>query len=303
MIGATLGDIREYIESLATESGEYYLACARTGERPVPAADLYFRDRETARAAARATEQYRQTLRRYDPQLPCYDVIVCQRSTVRWGEAADGIACPPARPAGADDAADGQSPVEYCHTVASVLFETIASSPYDGVEDAVMETYFEAAEAIEHPDELCLQLLESMAAELDARLGVDDQARVLRAAASRLPTPADASDGDPLASTLADLEAVELLDRYAIEDCSIDLDADERVWTVRLDGYAPVDSDDRCVTLPLVVELFRRLSDRPLTVTPTGNLAEREPGAWRLTITTGGTVSDGLVCVTAGGRA
>jgi hypothetical protein len=78
MNGETLGDIRTHIEALAAESGEYYLVCSRYGDRPVPAADLSFEDRETAQKAARATERYRATLRQYDTRLPRYDIIVCQ---------------------------------------------------------------------------------------------------------------------------------------------------------------------------------------------------------------------------------
>ncbi|VTT87407.1 unknown [Halorubrum sp. DM2] len=78
MIGTTLLDIADHIESLAAADGEFSLVCARYGDRPVPAAGLRFDSRETARAAARATEQYRDALRRYDPQLPFYDVVVRQ---------------------------------------------------------------------------------------------------------------------------------------------------------------------------------------------------------------------------------
>jgi hypothetical protein len=52
MVGLTLVDIREHIEALATEGGQYYVVCGRTGDRPV--------------------------LRRYDPQVPSYDLIVCE---------------------------------------------------------------------------------------------------------------------------------------------------------------------------------------------------------------------------------
>jgi len=46
-----------------------HLRCGRAGDRPLPAAGNRFPDRATARAAARATEQYRSALRRYDPQV------------------------------------------------------------------------------------------------------------------------------------------------------------------------------------------------------------------------------------------
>ena len=42
MVGTTLLDIRDHIESIASEDGRYYLVCARTGDRPVPATDVRF---------------------------------------------------------------------------------------------------------------------------------------------------------------------------------------------------------------------------------------------------------------------
>ncbi|WP_449289236.1 DUF7552 domain-containing protein [Natrarchaeobius oligotrophus] len=51
-LGGVLDDIRRYVESLASDSGEYVLRCGRTGDRPVPAAGLTFGTRATARAAA-----------------------------------------------------------------------------------------------------------------------------------------------------------------------------------------------------------------------------------------------------------
>ncbi len=81
MARPTLVDIRDRIHALASESGEFSLVCARYGDRPVPAAELRFDSRATARVAARETERYRAALRRYDPQLPYYDVIVRQEST------------------------------------------------------------------------------------------------------------------------------------------------------------------------------------------------------------------------------
>ena len=79
MLNSTLTGIRDRIEALASADGQYYVTCARTGDRPVPAAGHRFPDRATARTAARLTERYRATLRRYDPQTPSYDLIVCQR--------------------------------------------------------------------------------------------------------------------------------------------------------------------------------------------------------------------------------
>ncbi|CAI49129.1 uncharacterized protein NP_2076A [Natronomonas pharaonis DSM 2160] len=69
--------LRRHIESLADPDGTY-VVCSRTGERPVPADGLRFRDCLTAREAARLAAQYRTRLRRYDRRLPRYDLTVRQ---------------------------------------------------------------------------------------------------------------------------------------------------------------------------------------------------------------------------------
>lgn len=80
MVDLTLAPIRAYVEALASDGGEYYVVCGRTGSRPVPATGKRFASRTSARLAARASERYRAALRRYDPQVPHYDLIVCQRA-------------------------------------------------------------------------------------------------------------------------------------------------------------------------------------------------------------------------------
>lgn len=35
MVATTLADIRDHVERLSTDDGEYYVVCARTGDRPV----------------------------------------------------------------------------------------------------------------------------------------------------------------------------------------------------------------------------------------------------------------------------
>ena len=79
MRDSTLTGIRDRIEALASADGRYHVACARTGDRPVPAAGYRFPDRAAARTAAHLTGRHRATLRRYDPQVPPYDLTVCQR--------------------------------------------------------------------------------------------------------------------------------------------------------------------------------------------------------------------------------
>lgn len=74
--------LRERLESLACDRGEYYLVCGRYGDRPVPATGCRFESRAVAQQAADVTERYRATLREYDPQLPQYDIIVCQTPAV-----------------------------------------------------------------------------------------------------------------------------------------------------------------------------------------------------------------------------
>lgn len=158
MIGATLEEIRAHIEDLASETGDYYLVCARYGDRPVPASGLRFESRATARAAARATEQYRTALRRYDPQLPYYDVIVCQDIEVadQTRQRVDGDSPTEQDP---DDwtlsepvldtsAPDRQNLVEFCHHVAAAVFETLSDHEYEAVESAIMDAYFDLAERL-----------------------------------------------------------------------------------------------------------------------------------------------------------
>ena len=297
MIGTTLGDIREHIESLADEDGRYYVACARTGCRPVPADELAFESRASARAAAQATEQYRATLRRYDPQVSYRDIIV--REELPGWEASKGTAngkprardLPPAPPE-----SERTDAIEFCHTVASVVFEAIAGSAHVDLQDAIMDTYLEGAEAVESPDELCLRLLESIATELDERLTPDEQASVLREAAANLPTDdSEVLAPEPLAETLDSLASVGLVDDYRIERCSASSGA-SRSWTVRIEGYSLDGTPGRVVTLPLVVHLFDRLATRAVTVSG----AERvdASASWRLSIETNTTGRiGGLVCV------
>jgi hypothetical protein len=288
MIGTTLGDIREHIESLASDDGRYYLRCGRFGDRPVPADDLTFQSRAAARAAARATEQYHATLRRYDPQMPFYDVIVCEKPVETapappWEETPDDAGDGDDSPEVGETVAEGI--VDFCHTVAGVVFEAIAASSHVGLENAVMETYLETAETIDHPDELCLRLLESIATELDDRLNPAEQATLLRTAASNLPTESVGAGhvGEkPLAGVLGDLQTAGLLDSYRLQP-QTGGPSDGVSWRVRLVGYALGRQSRRVVTLPLVVALFDRLATGSVTVTDAELIDEQ---TWALTVAT-----------------
>lgn len=268
MIGTTLNDIRGHIEELASDTGEYSLVCARYGEPPVPATALRFESRATARAAARATEQYRAALRRYDPQLPYYDVIVCQatgtaaqtsgivRATF-GGSDSDDRPCP--EPAVDATASKRQALVEFCHRVAAAVFETLSDRKYEAIESAIMDAYFEFAETLTNPDDLCLCLLERIAWELDQQLTPDEQVAVIDGAASRL-TPCE-SAADPLSASLGLLEERGLLGGFTQSPCSIDLDGGTRSVTVRISEYALSPQAGRLPVLPLVLDCSRRQPD------------------------------------------
>jgi hypothetical protein len=263
MVGPTLIDIRERIEALATEGGRYYVVCGRTGDRPVPATGKRFPDRATARAAARATEQYRSALRRYDPQVPFYDLVVCEGADRDvTASRPDGPTPGPPRHRLSEPVVtgDGATPerrdlVEFCHRAAGAVFESLSEAGYDGVERAVMDAYVELAETVDDADELCLCLLESMAAELDDRLAPADQAEVLVDAAGRLESPTG-GDG-PLDATLAALGRRGFVESYTRSPWSVDLDGGSGAVVVQFSGYALTPRDDRLPVLPLTLELCR----------------------------------------------
>ena len=273
MVGPTLVDIRQHIEGLSAAAGQYYVVCGRTGDRPVPAAGSRFRDRGTARAAARATEQYRSALRRYDPQLPYYDLIVCEEV--------------PARPREPDGAPRGPEPeepevparralVEFCHRVAGAVFETLSEAGYGAVESAVMEAYFEVAETVGDPDELCLCLLENVAREIDERLAPAEQAEVLSGAAARLEQPERATG--PLAATLATLDRQGMIDGYTHSPWVVDLDSGSRSTVVHVSDYALSAREGRLPVLPITLELVRH---RP-ELLPQSVRAVAVDDGWRL---------------------
>ncbi|WP_049985239.1 DUF7552 domain-containing protein [Halobellus rufus] len=81
MTEPTLTTLRSRIESLAGDGA--FVVCGRTGERPVPVGGWRFETRAQATRAARVAEEYRAALRRYDPALPHYDLIVVEDRPVR----------------------------------------------------------------------------------------------------------------------------------------------------------------------------------------------------------------------------
>lgn len=306
MIGTTLLDIADHIESLAAADGEFSLVCARYGDRPVPAAGLRFDSRETARAAARATEQYRDALRRYDPELPFYDVVVRQefaeprlRPTSRDAasprfvpdngdplpdELTDRIVDNAAHhPRGVEGSGEGggdggrtdhrapegspgrgrrRDRVDFCHAAAAATFEALSAGGHGRAESATMDAYFAFAERLSDPDDLCLCLLEAMAAALERHLDPESQAAVLADAAGRLPEPADSPVSDPVSAAFDRLTAVELVDGYErVDDAEPASEAGGPAAdgvAVRVSGYALSPTDGRVPTLPVALEVCRR---------------------------------------------
>jgi len=332
VIGTTLLEIGDHIESLASEAGEYSLVCARYGDRPVPAAGLRFESRAVARAAARATEQYRDALRRYDPRLPYYDVIVRHEFAgddpspdsgtdrdaddphdVRRFSAAEATGWTLSDPAvtGRDDREERRRDrVEFCHEAAAAVFEALSANGHDDAESAVMDAYFELAERVRDPDDLCLCLLEAMADALHRRLTPREQASVLSAAAAGLPSLSDAdpvsaddpvsgadpvsadnsvsgadpvSADDPVSAAFDRLAGVDVVDGYVRESDPEADTAAERA-TVLVSDYALTPRDGRFPTLPLVLELYRRTE--PDSRHDAVRIASDEEG-WRISLVAG----------------
>jgi len=268
MVGMTLREIRGRLESLTSADGEYAVVCARTGVRPIPVEGLRFPDPETAREAAGAAEQYRAALRRYDPQLPTHDLIHCHDPRPGGAGDAEREAAGGARTSTSDTgpAGDRARPlVAFCHRVAAAVFEALDARGHDAVERRVMDAYFELAETVSGPDELCLCLLESMATALDGALSPADQRAVLEGAADRLGTVARADR--PLSATLERLERSGILARAGRPAWSTD-DTGRRTVALRVREYALSPRAGRLPVLPVVVELFRHRRGRsPAAVT------------------------------------
>ncbi|GAB3666839.1 DUF7551 domain-containing protein [Halopiger thermotolerans] len=319
MVGTTLREIREQIEQLASDSGEYYVVCARSGERPVPVAGKRFPTREAAVEAVRATEQYRAALRRYDPQLPFYDPVVCQEgqdpATDRAPPVSSGAESADGRSRDVTDR--GRQPlIGFCHDVSGAVFEALSARDHAAAESAIMDTYLAAAEAVTDPDALCLVLLESMATELERHLAPSERVGVLEAAARNLSpvqvSAAEAEIEDPVEASLEHLHSLSLISEYGVVRRPLEAGGD--AWVVYLRGYAMESSERRFPTLPIGIDLLRRTAaadagtktkaepkpepDRrpPLGVSEANALGDDD---WRLVLTTDA-AADGLICVAEG---
>lgn len=223
MMGDDLAEIRARLEGLATPDGRFVVACARTGERPVPVAGLRFADRATAAHALDLASSYRETLAEYDPRAPRYDLVVHE---------APGLP--------RTDRTDGLDQTDACHEVVGAVFEALAAAGHEAAERAVLDGYLSAAETTTDPNDLSVVLLAAAASALDAHLSRTARASVLRDAAARVDlAPPDGTPADAL---------------HAV--ASADL---ARTVTRAPDGwrFEPVArTDDGAVTLPVTVALL-----------------------------------------------
>lgn len=263
MVGETLGEYRSRIESLSSTDGEFAVVCGRTGIRPVPVAGERFPSRETAEAAARAATAYRAVLRRWDPRAPWYDFIACELPT--------GLDTPPA--GRSDTSLSG-----FCHDVAAAVFDALSTAGFEEIEGAIMDAYCRSADRIDDPDQLCLQLLATLAAQLDRRLDADEQRRVLRTAARALPQ----SEGcGSVTETFDRLRRVGIIEAYGI-DANDNWEVGRQSWTVTVDEYALGTTGEPMPTLPIALDLLRRLPQATLTLSSARYLGDAR---WQFTVT------------------
>ncbi|WP_254762362.1 DUF7551 domain-containing protein [Natrinema marinum] len=303
MVGTTLREIRDHIERLASDDGAFSVVGARSGERPVPVAGHRFATRTAAVEAARATEQYRAALRRYDPQVPFYDPIVCEeRSTgggggdtvdaESSGSDRSNMTRDPSERVNHEERARTENPlIEFCHDVSGAVFEALSTRDHGAAERAIMDAYLAAAEAPTDRNTLCLVMLETMATELERQLDAAERARVLTAAAAALPPVDPASD--PVEASLEHLNSLSLVREYGVSRES-DEESGE-AWAVSLRGYAIECGERRFPTLPIGIDILRRTA-APTEAFGVSDVTALGDGDWRFVLTSGGDRDGGLVC-------
>ncbi|RDI70981.1 DUF7551 domain-containing protein [Halopelagius longus] len=280
MVGGTLQDIREHVETLSVEDGPYAVVCGRTGREPVPAAGVRFDDRESAAEAAEAASEYRSVLRRYDPQVQYLEPLV--------HEVSDG----PVGPLASEPEDVRVRYLSFCHDVAGAVFEALSTTGHREVESATMETYLTLAEVVSDRDDFCLTMLWSMMSELDVRLGPRRQATVVRAAAENLSAAHGPRSGDapeavespavesaansPVEATMRRLSSSSFVGDYRVVACP-----DDDAWEVSFGDYALAERTGRLPTLPLAVDLVRRVPDRTVRFTDATALSDCR---WRVRV-------------------
>lgn len=270
MVGATLRDISRHVDCLAAPGGPYAVVCGRTGCEPHPVSGLRFDDRDTAAEAAKATAEYRATLRQYDPRVPFYEPLV------------HDVEDAPTDVASAAEADARLRYLSFCHDVAGATFEALSDAGFREIESAAMETYLTLAEVVDDRDDFCLTLLWSVTSELAYRATnrqqvaiVDAVARSLRAQNGQTAVRPD----EGIRATMAELERAGF-----VESASISPGIDDGTWVLTLGDYALAERTGRLPTLPLSVALARRLPDTAFRFAAATPLGDRR---WRVSVETG----------------
>jgi hypothetical protein len=282
MVGGTLRDIRRHVDALSADCGPFAVVCGRTGREPVPTTGLRFDDRGSAAEAAEATAEYRSALRRYDPQVQYLEPLVHDVSEGSVGP----LATEPSDVRGRY--------FSFCHDVAGAVFEALSEAGHRDVESATMETYLTLAEVVADRDDFCLTMLWSMMSELDVRLAPRRQSAVVRAAAEMLGPPETAASqtaDTAIDATMKRLDGASFLSNYEVESCP-----SERAWEVSFEDYALAERTGRLPTLPIAVDLVRRLPDQTVRFTDAAALRDCR---WRFRIETGEDRPTGLTSLTA----
>jgi hypothetical protein len=281
MVGGTLRDIRSHVSGFAAPTGTYAVICARTGREPLPLTGMRFDSREDAEQAAEAATNYRSALRRYDPQLPRHEPLVRAVTDDAGVEPA-----PPRRGAPQSTDADERTRyITFCHDVSGAVFESLSATGHRRVESAAMETYLTLAEVVTDRDDFCLTMLWSMMSELDARLDAAAQRAVVAEAAESLAGPnGGARLSEPTVRSALGATTARLSEASFVDGADVAAAARGDAWEVTFGDYALAERTGRLPTLPIAVELVRRLPDRPVSFTEATPLAN---GRWRLRVEAG----------------
>jgi len=310
MIGSTLRESRRRIQSLAIDDGSYYIVCARTGKRPLPVAGKRFDSRGAATAALRAAERYRRTLRRHDPQLPMYELIVCEDEPPDGTTSAEtpgekrGSMARDASSAGrqpADGAAAGAVTsvwtsqdrlASFCHNIMTSVLAALADVSGGSTELVRDVVGPEERRKMTRSPGHCLSALERLAAVLERRLASSQRADLLATAARRRSAVHDCPQ--PLEATLSRLESVGLITGATVRPRATDRDG--RSWLLTLQNYGLRRADGPAVTLPLTAELFAHRSDTDVSVQALSSDSSGTATGEQLVVTIGATTApSGLV--------
>lgn len=277
MADSPLDGLRTEIQALATDDGRYRVHCARTGARAIPVDGLAFQTRPIAERAARLAERYRARLRQYDPDVDHVDLVACEAPVSARRPLDHGRS---GRFLGDEFAAGSSARVQFCHRVLEATYRALRAGGHAAAEHSLMGAYADVADEVADADELCLLLLDRAARALDEHLAPEDRAAVCRAAADRLPSDPPWRPY-PLVASFERLASADIVAAFDVAPWTVDEVSGHRSCTVRLRDYALWPADGRLATLPIALDVLRRLPDHGLTVGPARRFGDR---AWELTV-------------------